>query len=157
LRAASAHALLEADKALHDPALQHDDFLWLRATIDGAVLPRDPRALLQEAPARPVIIGSNRAEFGLPGGRPHRDADVDDAFGARTDKARAFYRLDAPIPPRTQGWATAICASRRTFSSAAPPEDCPTCCPGRDGRSGAMNSIWHPMAGAASMPPRSAM
>lgn len=98
LRAASAHALLEADKALHDPALQHDDFLWLRATVDGAVLPRDPRALLQEAPARPVIIGSNRAEFGLPGGRPHRDADVDDAFGARTDKARAFYRLDAPDP-----------------------------------------------------------
>jgi para-nitrobenzyl esterase len=98
LRAASVHALLEADKALHDPALQHDDFLWLRTTIDGAVLPRDPRALLPEAPRRPVIIGSNRAEFGLPGGRPHRDADVDDAFGAQAGKARAFYHLDAPDP-----------------------------------------------------------
>lgn len=98
LRAASAHALLEADKALHDPALQHDDFLWLRTTIDGAVLPRDPRALLLEAPKRPVIIGSNRAEFGLPGGRAHRDADVDDAFGPNADKARAFYRLDQPDP-----------------------------------------------------------
>jgi para-nitrobenzyl esterase len=98
LRAASAHALLEADKALHDPALQHDDFLWLRTTIDGAVLSRDPRALLLEAPKRPVIIGSNRAEFGLPGGRAHRDADVDDAFGPNAEKARAFYRLDQPDP-----------------------------------------------------------
>lgn len=98
LRAASAHALMEADKALHDPALEHDDFLWLRTTIDGAVLPRDPRALLQDASPRPVIIGSNRAEFGLPGGRAHRDANVDAAFGANAARARNFYRLDDPDP-----------------------------------------------------------
>lgn len=99
LRAASAHALLEADRALHDPALESDDFLWLRTTIDGAVLADTPSALLAHAPPRPVIIGSNRAEFGLPGGRPHRDAGVDAAFGPQAEKARAFYRLDQGDPP----------------------------------------------------------
>lgn len=99
LRAASAHALLEADRALHDPALESDDFLWLRTTIDGAVLADTPTALLAHAPPRPVIIGSNRAEFGLPGGRPHRDAGVDAAFGPQAEKARAFYRLDQGDPP----------------------------------------------------------
>ncbi|MBB3953750.1 carboxylesterase/lipase family protein [Novosphingobium sediminicola] len=99
LRAASAHALLEADRALHDPALQSDDFLWLRTTIDGMVLPDTPAALMAHTLPRPVIIGSNRAEFGLPGGRPHRDAGVDAAFGPNADKARTFYHLDQSDPP----------------------------------------------------------
>jgi len=98
LRAASPHALLEADKALHDPALQSDDFIWLRTTIDGAVLPDTPTRLLALGRPRPAIVGSNRAEFGLPGGRAHRDAGVDAAFGAQAARARAFYRLDAPDP-----------------------------------------------------------
>jgi para-nitrobenzyl esterase len=98
LRAASPHALLEADKALHDEALESDDFLWLRATQDGAVLPGDPTALLRAAPPRPVIVGTNRAEFDLPGGRAHRDADVATAFGANLALARAYYRLDEPDP-----------------------------------------------------------
>ncbi|MDE1916971.1 MAG: carboxylesterase family protein [Sphingomonadales bacterium] len=99
LREASPHALLEADKALHDEALESDDFLWLRATQDGAVLPGAPQVLLRSAPPRPVIIGSNRAEFDLPGGRPHRDANVAMAFGANAVLARAFYHLDEPDPP----------------------------------------------------------
>lgn len=98
LRAASPHALLEADKALHDGALESDDFLWLRTTIDGAVLPAAPEALLAKAPPRPVIVGSNRAEFGLPGGRAHRDGNVALAFGPNEAQARAFYRLDQPDP-----------------------------------------------------------
>ncbi len=99
LRAASPHALLDADKALHDSALESDDFMWLRATVDGAVLPVAPEVLLASAPPRPVILGSNRAEFGLPGGRPHRDANVAMAFGPNEAQARAFYRLDRPDPP----------------------------------------------------------
>lgn len=98
LRSASAPALLAADLALHDEALESDDFLWLRPTLDGAVLPGDLRALLRAAPVRPVIIGSNRAEFGMPGGRPHRDANVDAAFGLNAARARAFYALDRPDP-----------------------------------------------------------
>ena len=98
LRGASASALLAADLALHDETLESDDFLWLRPTVDGRVLPEVPRRLLQAAAPRPVILGSNRAEFGLPGGRPHRDADVDAAFGANAQRARDFYALDRPDP-----------------------------------------------------------
>lgn len=98
LRYASAAALLAADLKLHDEAIESDDYMWLRTTIDGAVLPDDPRRLLAEAPARPVIIGSNRAELALPGGRPHRDALVDRTFGANAGKARALYGLDRPDP-----------------------------------------------------------
>ena len=98
LRALSAPALLQADRQLHDDALEADDYLWLRTTIDGAVLPRSPRALIAEGPKRPVIVGSNRFELDLPGGRPHRDAFVTKAFGANEAAARAFYRLDAPDP-----------------------------------------------------------
>ena len=98
LRAASVPALLAADLRLHDDALESDDYMWLRTTIDGAVLPKSPHDLLAEAPPRPVIVGSNRFELDLPGGRPHRDAFVAKAFGANEAKARAFYRLDAPDP-----------------------------------------------------------
>lgn len=98
LRDASPAALLAADLALHDETLESDDFLWLRPTVDGKVLADDPRRLLQVARQRPVIVGSNRAEFGLPGGRPHRDANVDAAFGENAERARAFYDLDDPDP-----------------------------------------------------------
>ncbi|WP_167737420.1 carboxylesterase/lipase family protein [Sphingomonas parva] len=98
LRAASVPALLQADLRLHDEALEADDYMWLRTTIDGAVLSRSPREHLEEGPAKPVIVGSNRLELDLPGGRPHRDAFLARAFGAREAEARAFYRLDQPEP-----------------------------------------------------------
>jgi len=99
LRAASVPALLAADLKLHDPAIEDNSFVWLHTTIDGAVLPKSPRALLAEAPPRPVIVGTNRAEFLYPGGRPHRDAFVDRAFEENAQKARTFYKLDQPDPP----------------------------------------------------------
>jgi para-nitrobenzyl esterase len=98
LRRASVPALLAADLKLHDDALESDSYMWLRTTIDGAVFPRSPAELLADAPPRPVIIGSNRFELDLPGGRPHRDAFVAKAFGPREAEARAFYRLDEPDP-----------------------------------------------------------
>lgn len=99
LRSASAASLLQADLRLHDDALEADDYLWLRATIDGRVLTRSPRAHLEEGPAKRLIVGSNRLELDLPGGRPHRDPFVAKAFGPREAEARSFYRLDAPDPP----------------------------------------------------------
>jgi len=99
MRRASPAALLEIDRQLHDDALEADDYLWLRITIDGAVLPRSPAELLREAPGKPVITGSNRIELDLPGDRPHRDAFVAKAFGANAMKVRSYYRLDQPDPP----------------------------------------------------------
>lgn len=98
LRSASASALLAADTKLHDARLTADDYMWLRTTIDGAVLPDTPDRLLVTAPRRPVIVGSNLFELDLPGGRAARDGFVDLSFGANADAARAFYRLDQPEP-----------------------------------------------------------
>jgi para-nitrobenzyl esterase len=98
LRRASVPALLAADLKLHEDALESDSYMWLRTTIDGAVFARSPGDLLAEGPPRPAIVGSNRYELDLPGERPHRDAFVAKAFGAREDEARAFYRLDEPDP-----------------------------------------------------------
>jgi len=96
LRKRSVQALLAADLKLGDPTLFTSDFLWLRTTIDGAVLPRSPRALLAEAPNRPVIIGSNRAEFGAGPGEVDWPVVLKKTFGPNAAKARAFYRLRDP-------------------------------------------------------------
>jgi para-nitrobenzyl esterase len=99
LRSMSVPALLAVDRQLHDDAIQTEDYKWLRTTIDGAVFPRSPRELLESAPARPVLIGSNRFELDAPGGRPHRDAFVAKAFGRNAAAARSYYRFDQPEGP----------------------------------------------------------
>ena len=99
LRHDSVAALLAADQQLHDPGVQTHGFLWLHTTIDGKVIPGDARQLYTRAPRRPVIVGTNRAEFGVDGGVTHLDDAVDVAFGDDAAKARAFYHLDQPAPP----------------------------------------------------------
>jgi para-nitrobenzyl esterase len=126
MRAASARALLGVDSRLHDDALESDGYLWSRITVDGSVLPRSPRQLLEEAPPKPVIIGSNAIELGLPGGPGSRDAFVAKAFGQHAAAARAAYKLDEPDPPadprlgaRNQQIATDVtfrCPAERTAS-----------------------------------------
>jgi para-nitrobenzyl esterase len=97
MRRMSVPALLAVDLKLHDDALESDTMVWLRTTVDGKLFPKSPRALLDEAPAKPVILGSNRVEFGVE--RPHRDPLIAKAFGPREAEARAFYRSDQPDPP----------------------------------------------------------
>lgn len=92
LRRVSIPALLATDLQLHDAALRDDAEMWLRTTVDGAALPKSPRDLLAEGPPRPVILGTNRIEEGMPGGRTHRDEVLAKGFGAREAEARAFYR-----------------------------------------------------------------
>lgn len=101
LRQSPAASLLAADLGLRDPALWNQDFLWLRTTIDGRVLPRDPRLLLAEAPPRPVIIGTNRYEFGPAPGSIDPAAYARHWFGTEAPAALAFYRAEdegAPDP-----------------------------------------------------------
>jgi para-nitrobenzyl esterase len=97
LRSMSVPALLAVDLKLHDDALESDAMVWLRTTVDGKVFPKSPRELLNEVPSRPVILGSNRVEFGVE--RPHRDPLIAKAFGPREADARAFYRVDHSDPP----------------------------------------------------------
>lgn len=101
LRRQPASALLAADLKLADPRLHAQDFMWLRTTIDGAVLPRSPRDLLAEAPPRPVILGSNRAEFES---GPLR---LDAVFSANALRAAPWYReADARLGPPALAFAT---------------------------------------------------
>lgn len=96
LRAMPAEQLLAADGKLHDAGAPDDSFMWLHTTIDGKALSADPRQLLANAPAKSVILGSNRVEFGLGGGAAERDPFMAVAFGTRLAEARAIYRLDEP-------------------------------------------------------------
>ncbi len=97
LRRMSVPALLAVDLKLHDDALESDAMVWLRTTIDGKIFPRDPRALLGEAPPKAVILGSNLVELGAE--RTHRDPLIAKAFGIREAEARAFYHADRIDPP----------------------------------------------------------
>ncbi|HET7605864.1 MAG TPA: carboxylesterase family protein [Sphingomicrobium sp.] len=97
MRAMSVPALLAVDLKLHDAAMVSDAMMWLRTTVDGKVFPSDPRTLLGQAPPRPVIVGTNRLEFGSD--RATRDEFIAKAFGRNEAAARAFYRADRPTPP----------------------------------------------------------
>jgi para-nitrobenzyl esterase len=98
LRAVPASQLLAADAKLHDPTAPDDSFIWLHITIDGKAITTNPRQLLVATPAKPVILGSNRFEFGLGGGAQERDRAMAGAFGARLRQARAYYHLGQPEP-----------------------------------------------------------
>lgn len=99
LRGAASWPVIAAGEQTHDQLLTDGSYRWLRTTIDGTVLPDAPERLLAAAPPVDVLIGTNRFELDLPGGRPRRDAFVAAAYGANEAAARAFYRLDAPDPP----------------------------------------------------------
>ena len=94
LRQADAAALLAVDLQLREAALRDQNFLWLRTTIDGRVLPRAPDRLLGAAPPLPVIVGSNRFEFGPPPGSIDIAAYARHWLGRKADKALAFYRVE---------------------------------------------------------------
>ena len=97
MRGLSVPALLAVDLKLHDYGAGSDSAVWLRTTVDGKVLPVDPRTLLEHAPPRPVIVGTNKVEFGSD--REHRDEVLAEAFGPNAEAARALYHADRPSPP----------------------------------------------------------
>ena len=97
MRRMSIPALLAIDSKLHDAGTLGDEGMWMRTTVDGKLFPSDPATLLREAPPRPVIVGSNKREFGVD--RAKRDEAIARAFGANAAAARAYYHADRPNPP----------------------------------------------------------
>ncbi|WP_246465674.1 carboxylesterase/lipase family protein [Novosphingobium jiangmenense] len=94
LRALPAADLLAADLKLRDPAIWNQDYLWLRTTVDGRVLPRAPAELLAAAAPRPVIIGSNRFEFGPAPGTIDVARHLQHWFGANAEAAGKLYAAE---------------------------------------------------------------
>jgi para-nitrobenzyl esterase len=91
LRAAPIDALLAADLKLEDTRLWSQDFLWLRTTIDGHVLPSSPVELYRNAKPIPVILGTNRFEFGPSPGSVVLNDYVAHWFGKSAEKALRLY------------------------------------------------------------------
>ena len=61
------------------------------------MLTANPRQLLDHAPAKAVILGSNRFEFGID--RSRRDSFVTRSFERNAAAARTYYRLNEADPP----------------------------------------------------------
>jgi para-nitrobenzyl esterase len=97
MRRMSVPALLAVDLKLHDAGTGSDTAMWMRTTIDGKLFAADPRTLLNQAPPRPVIVGTNKREFGVD--RTQRDEAIARAFGPNEAAARAYYHADQPPPP----------------------------------------------------------
>ncbi|MEH3048460.1 carboxylesterase/lipase family protein [Sphingomonas adhaesiva] len=117
LRRTASSAAIATGEQLHDPVLTADDYRWLRTTVDGAVLPEAPDRLIAARPALDLLIGTDRFELDLPGGRTRRDAFVATAFGANEARARAFYRMDQadPAPDPRMGTLDQQIATDVTF------------------------------------------
>ena len=109
LRATSPVALLKLQETFGEPATRDASFVFLRTTIDGKVLPEAPDALIAANKPKPVIIGTDKIEFG-PG-----DDNIDLAdhahywFGDDGAQALAAYRAEqCRSAPRKPGAADAV-------------------------------------------------
>jgi len=90
--------ILAVDDKLTDPFHLADWSVYDRAVIDGAILTKSPRALLEAAPARPLLIGTNRAELSNGADAKTRVAQTELFFGKNAASAKVFYHLDQPEP-----------------------------------------------------------
>jgi para-nitrobenzyl esterase len=100
LRLTSPVALLTLQEKFGEPATRGASFAFLRTTIDGRVLPEAPDALIARNKPKPVIIGTDKVEFG-----PADDnLDLDDHarywFGDDGAQALAAYRAEQADPRR---------------------------------------------------------
>jgi para-nitrobenzyl esterase len=97
LRAVSAVAIVELQQQLDEPESGGMGLAWARVTIDGKTIPDAPEILIKRNGPKPVILGTNKAEFG---------AAVDESFdwaafaqfhfGERGPEALEAYRDENP-------------------------------------------------------------
>ena len=102
LRALPAAAILKAERAVRYPGLYENGTVWLQTTIDGHVVPADPKRLYASGRINPgaLIIGTNAREIGFFGDdRGKAVAAIRSAFGANAGKALAAYGLGGSTRP----------------------------------------------------------
>ena len=100
MRALSPVALFDLQREYGDAPSRGALFPFLRITIDGKVLPDAPDRLLAKQMPKPVIIGTDKAEFGP----ASDDLDLEEFagywYGANGPKALAAYRAENADPRR---------------------------------------------------------
>jgi para-nitrobenzyl esterase len=100
LRATSPVALLTLQEKWGEPATQGASFMFLRTTIDGRVLPEAPDALIIRNKPKPVIIGTDKIEFGPGDDNLDLGAFAQYWFGDDGAQALAAYRAEQADPRR---------------------------------------------------------
>ena len=94
LRALSPLALFAIQSKLEEPQSHGNDYIFLRTTVDGKVLPQAPDVLLGEMAPKPVIIGTNKIEFGPGKGEAPLEPFARFWFGDKGPQGLAAYEAE---------------------------------------------------------------
>ena len=100
LRAMSPVALLSLQATFGEPATRGASFTFLRTTIDGKVLPEAPDALIASNKPKPVIVGTDKVEFGPADDNLALAEFAHYWFGDDSAPALAAYRAEEADPRR---------------------------------------------------------
>jgi para-nitrobenzyl esterase len=96
----SSAALLTLQQQFGEAATRGGSFIFLRTTIDGKVLPDAPDALIARNAPKPVIIGTDKVEFGPADDNLDLDEFAHYWFGDDGASALAAYRAEQADPRR---------------------------------------------------------
>lgn len=100
LRALSVEDILERQRGFGDPALGDPFAVFLRTTVDGTVLPDTPDRLVANHTPRPVIIGTDKVEFGPASDEMDLQSHAGNWFPGNGAAALSAYREEEADPRR---------------------------------------------------------
>lgn len=100
LRALPAEDLLELQGEFGDPASRGAGMAFLRTTIDGKMLPDRPDRLIALQTPKPVIIGTDKVEFGSDAEGEALEEEARFWFGNRAAEALTAYHAEDADPRR---------------------------------------------------------
>ena len=100
LRTQPVEDLLALQAEFGEPATRGAGMTFLRTTVDGNVLPDTPDRLIAANAPKPVIIGTDKVEFGNDVQGAALEEEAGFWFGKRTAEALAAYRSEIADPRR---------------------------------------------------------
>jgi para-nitrobenzyl esterase len=92
--------LLEKQRRFGDPDIGDPPAVFLRTTIDGRMLPEAPDRLIAKNAPRPVIIGTDKVEFGPGSDNLDLARHAENWFPGHSAEALAAYRAETADPRR---------------------------------------------------------